>query len=162
MEGKQLWITNPNLDLGTQNILILNVKCITEQKEGLHYMYPNGFNTENFTNRAILACTNTQVDEWNNIIQCMNPSFNIHGNRQYCLSRDILAEVDDLYDMLKEILVPEVLNTFIKTPFLHTATYYASVTYALFNEIWANWIQWLKIPEYESSPYLNIAYKYKH
>jgi len=44
-----------NLDLGTQNILIPNVKCITEQKEGLHYMYPNGFNTENFTNRAILA-----------------------------------------------------------------------------------------------------------
>jgi len=103
-----------NLDLGTQNILIPNVKCITEQKEGLQYMYPNGFNTENFTNRAILACTNTQVDEWNNIIQRMNPSFNVHGNRQHCLSRDILAEVDDPYDILKEILVPEVLNTFNK------------------------------------------------
>ena len=77
-------------------------------------MYPNGFNTENFTNRAILACTNTQVDEWNNIIQRMNPSFNVHGNRQHCLSRDILAEVDDPYDILKEILVPEVLNTFNK------------------------------------------------
>ena len=103
-----------NLDLGTQNIVIPNVKCITEQEEGLQYMYSNGFNTENFTNRAILACTNTQVDEWNNIIQFMNPSFNIHGNRQYCLSRDISAEVDDPYDILKEILVPEVLNTFNK------------------------------------------------
>ena len=62
-----------------------------------------------------MACTNTQLDEWNSIIQCMNPSFNIHGNRQYCHSREILAEVDDPYDILKEILVPEVLNTFNKT-----------------------------------------------
>ena len=35
-----------NLHRGTQNIFITNVKCITEQKEGLQYMYPNGFNTE--------------------------------------------------------------------------------------------------------------------
>ena len=78
-------------------------------------MYPNEFNTENFTNRAILACKKTQVDEWNNIIQCLNPSFNIHGNRQYCLSGDILAEVDDPYDILKKILVPKALNTFNNT-----------------------------------------------
>ena len=39
-----------NLDLGTQNILIPNVKRITEQKEGLQFMHPNGFNTEHFTN----------------------------------------------------------------------------------------------------------------
>ena len=60
-----------NLHRGTQNIFITNVKCITEQKEGLQYMYPNGFNKEILTNRAILACTNTQVDEGNNMIQCI-------------------------------------------------------------------------------------------
>jgi len=26
-----------------------------------------------------MACTNTQLDEWNSIIQCMNPSFNTLG-----------------------------------------------------------------------------------
>jgi len=30
--------------LGAQN------KCFTEQKEGLQFMHPNGFNTEHFTN----------------------------------------------------------------------------------------------------------------
>ena len=81
-----------------------------------------------------MACTNTQLDEWNSIIQCMNPSFNIHGDRQYCIFRDILDEVDDPYDILKDILVPEVLITFNKNSYLRTVSSCASGTRALFNE----------------------------
>ena len=93
-----------NLDLGTFLSQMWNVS--PNRKKAYNICIQMGLT------QKILACTNTQVDEWNNIIQCMNPSFHIHGDRRYCLSKDISAEVDDPYDILKEI--SEVLSTFIK------------------------------------------------
>ena len=94
---------------GSQELLIPNIKCLTNHQEALDFIYPNKFSTPNFHKRAILAGTNKEVDSWNSTIQNMNP--NILG-KKHLLSADKLAEVDDPTNILKDMLTTEVLNSF--------------------------------------------------
>jgi len=95
---------------GRQEILIPNVRCITDEQEANNFVYPNKFNNENFTERVILAGTNKEVDSWNQVIQRMNSRFLTTLKR--LVSANILCEVDDPKGILKSMLTTEVLNTF--------------------------------------------------
>jgi len=95
---------------GTQEIYLPNVRCITDEKEALRFIYPDDFNTANFTKRVILAGTNKEVDHWNQIIQAMNPQ--AQTTIRTLLSADVLCETDDPKGILKAMLTTEVLNTF--------------------------------------------------
>jgi hypothetical protein len=68
------------------------------------WLYPDGF--ENVLTSTILAATNQRVDEWNEIVQLLNPSplYTIFSN-------DTLSEVDDPHGYLKGMLTTSVLNT---------------------------------------------------
>ena len=61
------------------------------------------------TKRCILATTNNKVDEWNTIIQKLNPA-ELHS----LLSSDSLCEVDDPKSILKDMLTEEILHNFGK------------------------------------------------
>jgi len=95
---------------GIQEIYLPNVRCITDEKEALQFIYPDNFNTANFTKRVILAGTNKEVDHWNQIIQAMNPQ--AQATVKTLLSADVLCETDDPKGILKAMLTTEVLNTF--------------------------------------------------
>ena len=89
-----------------------------DKNDTIHFLFPNSFNNPDFNQRVILTGTNSeQVDEWNNIIQKLNPN-NAPTSRMllHLYSNDVLTEVDDPHDILKEIfLAPEVLNRFQKS-----------------------------------------------
>lgn len=59
-------------------------------KEAIDFIYPGGYQPNSMHKKSILATTNEKVDEWNNLIQNLNP------NEKYNLiSCDELCEVDD-------------------------------------------------------------------
>jgi len=64
--GRGTWrgdnCTSEDKQTGRQEILIPNVRCITDEQEAIDFLYPNKFNTNNFTKRVILAGTNKEVD----------------------------------------------------------------------------------------------------
>jgi len=97
-------------EAGTQEIFIPNIRCITDEQEAIDFLYPNQFNTTNFTKRVILAGTSREVDHWNKRIQCMNPQQ--MSTLKKLVSADALCEVDDPKGILKSMLTTEVLNTF--------------------------------------------------
>ena len=97
---------------GTQTVPLANVTCITNQSAAITFIYPNNFNTYNFAKRCILAGTNHEVDHWNTLIQALSPQ--LDSKRQYLLSADVLAEVDDPHGFLQELLTTETLNKFNK------------------------------------------------
>jgi hypothetical protein len=73
----------------------------------IQWLHPDGFNISTMTKKAIIACTNDRVNYWNTKIQTLNP------NESYdLLSADVLSEVDDPYDILKNMLSTDVLNNF--------------------------------------------------
>jgi energy-coupling factor transporter ATP-binding protein EcfA2 len=77
-------------------------------RDGLQWLYPQGFsNDPDFVSSAILAATNQQVDQWNSIVQDMNPSqlFELK-------SKDSLCEVDDPHGHIERMLSNTVLNNF--------------------------------------------------
>ena len=83
-----------------------------DKNDTIHFLFPNSFNNPDFNQRVILTGTNSEVDEWNNIIQKLNLNNSATSRKLHHLySYDVLAEVDDPHDILKEILTPEVLNT---------------------------------------------------
>ena len=71
----------------------------------LQFLYPNGFQTENLHKRAILCSTNSICDEWNSIIQNMNP------NPSYeLLAANFIEEVDDPHGIINSMLNDNTLE----------------------------------------------------
>jgi hypothetical protein len=85
----------------------LNEDSITSEDlgvmESISWLYPDGFNS--ILSSTILAATNTQVEQWNNIVQQLNPK-----PTHICCSNDILSEVDDPHGYLKEMLTKTLMN----------------------------------------------------
>ena len=77
--------------------------------EAVSFLYPNGFDTEEFTNRAILAPTNIQCDEWNKVIQSLNPN-----NPKTMLSSNELDEFDDPHGIIDSMLNNDSLEYYNK------------------------------------------------
>ena len=104
--------------LGSQQILLPNIRCIMDEQEAIDFLYPNQFNTINFNKRVILAGTNKEVDYWNKRIQCMNP--NQMSTLRKLISADVLCEVDDPKGILKAMLTTGYSTHSITIRFLHT------------------------------------------
>jgi len=101
--------------IGSQELRIPNIKCITDLQEAVNFIYPHLFNTPEFQRRALLAGTNSEEDSWNSIIQKMNPNIN---EKRHLLSVDKLAELNDPRGILRDMLTSEVLNTSTRTEYL--------------------------------------------
>lgn len=72
-------------------------------------MYPQGFSTPNFEKRAILAATNSITDEWNTLIQTMNPEVGTT-----LLSSNTVDEVDDPHGIINDMLNSDTLEFWSK------------------------------------------------
>jgi ATP-dependent exoDNAse (exonuclease V) alpha subunit len=83
------------------------IPVLTSIQEVLAFVYPDGFQTENIWRRAVMACTNTEVDRWNESIQEMNPAV----SRTFYATNEI-AEIDDLKGVLRKMITPEVLQKY--------------------------------------------------
>jgi hypothetical protein len=87
-------------------------------QDAVQQFYPNGFESHKMHNKTILAATNRQVDNWNYIVQKMNPNFSgtgIKTSTKMCktyYSADKLAEVDDPKNIISEMLSEEILNSY--------------------------------------------------
>ena len=46
--------------LGSQQILLPNIRCIMDEQVAIDFLYPNQFNTINFNKRVILAGSNKE------------------------------------------------------------------------------------------------------
>jgi ATP-dependent DNA helicase PIF1 len=75
------------------------------QQDALKWLYPNNFSSEAAATTTILAGTNVQVNQWNDVIANLNP-----GIEKIYESVDEMGEVDDPHDILKNMLTSTVLN----------------------------------------------------
>ena len=99
-----------------------------KKEEALQFFYPGGFQSYKMSKKTILAATNKQVDDWNTLIQQMNPNFinepESHASRtsktsnngpvkcRTYSSADKLNAVDDPNDIISQMLTDEMLNKF--------------------------------------------------
>ena len=76
--------------------------------------YPQGFQSHKMHTTTILAATNKQIDDWNTIIQQMNPNYSDEETQacKICFSSDVLNAVDDPRDIISSMLTTEILNRF--------------------------------------------------
>ena len=81
----------------------------TNHSDALKFLYPRGFSTPDFEKRAILASTNTITDEWNSMIQNMNPA-----QSSTLFSSDIVDEVDDPHGIINDMLNSDTLEYWTK------------------------------------------------
>ena len=94
---------------GTYTVELPGCRQILDRNEAITYIFPPPFDPESISKRAILAGTNEEVDEWNEEVQNMNsfPTISL-------ASHDELAESDDPYNILRNMLTDDVLNNFNK------------------------------------------------
>lgn len=71
----------------------------------LQFLYPNGFQTENLHKRAILCATNSICDDWNSIIQDMNPNLSVD-----LFAANSIEEVDDPHGIINSMLNDNTLE----------------------------------------------------
>ena len=108
--------------LENETILDFDTRMRLLKREALQAFYPNGFQSHEMNKKTILAATNKQVDDWNCIVQQLNPNFssqvNDSRNRQSLQncrtysSADKLNAVDDPKDIISQMLNDEMLNKF--------------------------------------------------
>jgi hypothetical protein len=95
-------------ELGKQQLGINNLPFILDEQHSINFIYPNGIiNPDYAFQRAFLAITNKDVDEWNTKIQTLNSNEPIS-----LFSKDNLCEVDDPHGILTKMLTKEVLHQF--------------------------------------------------
>lgn len=98
-----------------ESVKVFETRSQNTKSEALQQFYPNGFQTQKMKSKTILAATNKQVDEWNYIIQKMNPNYSDVPPTQKCksyFSSDKLNAVDDPRDIISDMLSEEMLNKF--------------------------------------------------
>jgi len=93
---------------GEQLYIIHNLPFMHKEEEAINFIYPNGIiNPDHATQRAFLAITNKDVDEWNTKIQTLNQNEAIS-----LFSNDNFCEVDDPHGILGNMLTKDVLHQF--------------------------------------------------
>jgi hypothetical protein len=93
---------------GQQHYVLHNLPFMLTEEEAINFIYPNGIiNPEYAVQRAFLAISNKDVNEWNTKIQQLNPNEAIS-----LFSKDNLCEVDDPHGILGKMLTLEVLQKF--------------------------------------------------
>jgi len=110
-EGKQnleVEMLSWDKQTGEQLYIIPNLPFMHKEEEAINFIYPNGtINPDHATQRAFLAITNKDVDEWNTKIQTLNQNEAIS-----LFSKDSLCEVDDPHGILGNMLTKDVLHQF--------------------------------------------------
>jgi len=92
---------------GSRIVALPSLNATSDMKEMLAWLFPEGFNPDLMHTRAILAATNTVVDEWNTVIQ------NLNSNIAYELcSIDKVKDIDDPYGILQRMISESVLERF--------------------------------------------------
>lgn len=94
---------------GEKKLFIIGMQFFTCVDRALAFLYPEGFSTPDLDKRAILATTNEVCDEWNSIIQKMNPN-----PERILLSANELEDVDDPHQYLQGILNRDSLSYYEK------------------------------------------------
>ena len=94
---------------GEKKLVFMNQKYFTNFTQACNWLYPLGWKTAAFEDRAILATTNSAVDEWNAFIQNMNPS-----DTHVLLSANELDDVDDDLGILSGMLNADTLEYYSK------------------------------------------------
>ena len=91
-----------------------NARSTAAKLEALHHFYPQGFQSHKMQTKTILAATNRQIDDWNTIVQKLNPNCSEHETRNCMISfsSDVLGAVDDPRDVISGMLTTEILNKF--------------------------------------------------
>jgi hypothetical protein len=92
---------------GSRVIALPKLKSLTDKEEALKWLFPSGFNVDAMHNNAILCSTNVIVDEWNSLIQELNPN-PVHE----LLSEDKVQEIDDPHGYLQRMITESVLERF--------------------------------------------------
>ena len=87
---------------GVTKVRLPFLKYITDTDTALNFLYPNGFNTPNLHQRAVLCATNEDVDEWNSIVQNINPT-----TSHTFLSRNEFSNVDDPKGILQSLFTED-------------------------------------------------------
>jgi hypothetical protein len=87
---------------GETLVRLPNSKYYTDIKCALSYLYPQGFQTPDLSKRAILCATNEDVDEWNCLVQEMNPEPSVT-----LIAANHFKEVDDPKGILKNMLTDD-------------------------------------------------------
>jgi len=74
-------------------------KYYTQFETALNFLFPQGFQTQNLEKRAILCATNEDVDEWNSLVQSMNPEPDV-----LLVASNQFKDIDDNKGILKKML----------------------------------------------------------
>ena len=92
---------------GSRIVALPSLNATSDMKEMLTWLFPEGFNPDLMHTRAILAATNTVVDEWNTVIQ------NLNSNIAYEMcSIDKVKDIDDPHGILQRMISESVLERF--------------------------------------------------
>jgi len=94
-------------ELGSSLVRLPLIPALTDLLEAITFIYPNGFDRNNMFKSSILASTNETGDEWNSLVQELNPNL----PKEY-ISADLFDQVDDPNCFIKEMLTVEQLNSF--------------------------------------------------
>ena len=93
---------------GSTTVELEQCRAILNIDDAIAFVFPQPFNPDIFSRRAILCGTNDAVDEWNSRIQELNPNILLEP----LASHDQLTESDDPHNILKQMLTDDVLNNF--------------------------------------------------
>ncbi len=102
----QLGIKNIDLFVESKASIANEEMLRTEKLNGpIKWLYPNGFDPQRCLKICILAAINESCNNWNDLIQSLNPS-SVHTIK----SHNILCEVDGEKGILKNIISESELN----------------------------------------------------
>jgi ATP-dependent exoDNAse (exonuclease V) alpha subunit len=87
---------------GITKVRLPTVQFLTRTIDALKFLYPQNFNTPNIEQRAILCATNEDVDQWNAIVQDLNPEQPVTF-----VARNEFSDVDDPKGILKSLLTED-------------------------------------------------------
>ena len=87
---------------GVTKVRLPSMRYLTDADQALRFLYPEAFNTENLHKRAILCATNDNVDEWNTLVQQLNPNIPVTFH-----ARNEFSNIDDPKGNLKSLLTED-------------------------------------------------------
>lgn len=96
-------------ETGSALVRLPLISAVTDKKAALSFIFPGGFDANSMHRSSILAATNEDGDEWNALVQDMNPNL----SKEY-FSADVFDNVDDEKGFVREMMTTEALNGFNK------------------------------------------------
>jgi hypothetical protein len=92
-----------------------NARSTEAKIAALRYFYPQGFQSYKMHSKTIIAATNRQIDDWNSIVQKLNPNYADEQTHKCLMSFSfdvLISAVDDPRDVISSMLTTEILNNF--------------------------------------------------